>query len=366
MRTGCVLAPHAPQLPVSETFGSLKIRRFRYFFSAYEKLAYEGGMLAKLKKNIFYFALIPFFLLGEWWAVWRFLRKTPVDVIHAHWIFPQAFIALTATMFSRTRPAILCTSHGGDLYGLRGHFWQILKTWVVNRIDAMTVVSNAMREELTKLPVKSEIISVVPMGVDLKKHFTPPNEQVENASPIILFAGRLVEKKGLTYLLDAFAIVLKDFPEAVLKIIGNGPLYKTLETQTKQLGISGQVCFSGSVSNRNLPAYYRKADVTVFPSVIDKNGDQEGFGLVLVEALGCECATVTTDLRAMRDIVCDGESTLVVAQKDSAALAEAIGTLLRDKKLRRQLGQRGRLSVLSRYDWDVITQRYNDIFAGLK
>ncbi len=97
-----------------------------------------------------------------------------------------------------------------------------------------------------------------------------------------------------------------------------------------ELDIGEHVEFMGAVANETLPEIYHSSDVVVFPSVVAGDGDREGFGLVLVEALGCECATVVTDLPAMRDIIHNGQSALVVPQKDSVQLAEKICRLLED------------------------------------
>jgi lysyl-tRNA synthetase class 2 len=98
---------------------------------------------------------------------------------------------------------------------------------------------------------------------------------------------------------------------------------------------------------------------------ISDDGDREGFGLVLVEALGCKCATVVTDLPAMHDIVRNGRSALVIPEKNSAQLSEKVNLLLDDAELRQKLGEQGRADVLERFDWEVIDRRYTDLISSL-
>jgi glycosyltransferase involved in cell wall biosynthesis len=356
-----ILAPHAPDLAVCEEMAGMQIRRFRYFFNAYEQLAYQGGILAKLKAHKSYYFLVPFFLIGQWWALLKLLRQQRFDIIHAHWIFPQALIALLARLCVTQKPAILCTSHGGDLFALRGTLWRWVKTWVLNKVDAISVVSTPMREALAALAVNLDKVAVIPMGVDLHHLFVPPPQAP--ITPQVLFVGRLVAKKGVSYLLDAFAAISTEFPQLSLKIVGDGPLRASLHAQAQSLGIAARTEFCPPRPNHELPQIYHQASLVVFPSVIADNGDQEGFGLVLVEALGCACATITTDLPAMRDIIRDRESTLVVAQKDAHALAAAMRILLRDEDLRLHLGQCGRQAVLSRYDWEIIVARYHTLLT---
>ena len=93
------------------------------------------------------------------------------------------------------------------------------------------------------------------------------------------------------------------------------------------------------LANETLPKLYQTADVVVFPSIVAADGDREGFGLVLVEALGCECAAVVTDLPAMRDIVHDGKTALVVPQQNAQQIAAKVIQLLDNPSLRRSLGK---------------------------
>ena len=119
------------------------------------------------------------------------------------------------------------------------------------------------------------------------------------------------------------------------------------------------------MENERLPGLYQGADVVVFPSVVGLDGDREGFGLVLAEALGCECAVVTTDLAAMKDIVSDGQTGLVVPERDSKQIAEKVVILLENPELRKKLGRAGRRFVLEHFDWAVIGEKYRSVIESL-
>jgi glycosyltransferase involved in cell wall biosynthesis len=350
-----ILAPHAPGAAVREQFDGLNIIRYRYFPERLENIAYEGGITAKLRKAPANYLVLPFFILSQWIAVRRLLRHKSFAAIHAHWLIPQGLIAISCSS-ARTRPPILCTSHGGDLFGLKDFASQWLKRLVLRRAQHHTVVSQAMKHAEIALGAAPERIDVIPMGVDLRGTFIPGQATRSGAS--LLFVGRLVEKKGLAYLLDALPPLLADFPDLTLRIAGDGPDRSTLEQRATSLGVTGNVQFLGRIGNDQLPALYQHAEIVVFPSVTAYSGDQEGFGLVAVEALGCECALVATDLPAMKDFLEDGVNALVVPQKDPLGLTRALRTLLEDPTLRADLGKRGRLSVLDRFDWSVIAERY--------
>lgn len=361
-----VLAPHYPGAAIEEQLAGLQVTRFRYFMSLWECLAYGtgGGMLAKVKRSPGYYGMIPFFFAGELISTIRILRRCQYDLIHAHWLIPQGIIAVIAIFLTNRRIPILCTSHGGDLYGLKGRLLTRLKKWIITNSKALTVVSRSMREEVKRLGADHEKVHVIPMGTDLKNRFIPPATR-QNKDCLLLFVGRLVEKKGLRYLIDALPLILKRHPQASLRIAGDGPEKGNLQSQSKKLGISDHVRFLGAVKNEFLPALYQMSDVVVFPSVIADDGDREGFGLVLVEALGCECATVVTDLPAMKDIIIDGKTGFIVPQKNVQKLAEKIISLLDDPEMGRSVGKKGRRFVVERYDWDGIVKQYAALIESI-
>lgn len=358
-----VLAPHAPNAKLTEKIGGIEVHRFRYFFPQWQGLAYEGGILANLKKNRLNYFLVPLFVLSEFISLVRLLRQTRIDVIHAHWLIPQGLVALTARAFSPTQPAILCTSHGGDLFGLSGQFFALLKRQVIRQVDKLTVVSHAMREHAACLAGRRDI-EVIPMGVDLFHKFSP--SQGTNRNPYeLLFAGRLVEKKGVRYLILAMPEILKTHPKTILRIAGDGPEKSALQQLTVAKGLEAYVQFLGAIDNASLQVLYRQAAIFVAPSVVARGGDQEGLGLVFVEALGCACPVIASDLPAIQDVVLDGITGLVCRQKDSVYLAEKIRYLLDNPEVGVALGQAGRQHVVKSFDWKIIAKRYQELIANL-
>lgn len=353
-----ILTPHAPNAKLEEIFENLTITRFKYFFTHFQTLAYNGGILANLKRNTWLYLLIPFFIIGECLSLYKLLKNNDFKAIHAHWIIPQGLVAILITRLMKKQIPILCTSHGGDLYGLNGKLLKKLKIYVLNQVDKITVVSQAMKQEVLNLGISENKIEVISMGVDLQNTFIP-NPQTQRISKSVLFVGRLVEKKGLFYLLEAFEKIVKKYPESILNVVGSGTEEYQLKQQVKTLNLEQNVKFIGAVENSQLPSLYQQHEIVVFPSIIGKDGDREGFGLVLVEALGCECAIVATDLPAMQDILTDQQNALIVPQKNAEELADKLEQLFVNPQLRENLGKNGRAFVLKHYDWETIANRYN-------
>jgi glycosyltransferase involved in cell wall biosynthesis len=112
-----------------------------------------------------------------------------------------------------------------------------------------------------------------------------------------------------------------------------------------------------------LPRFYATSDVFVGPSVTAKGGDAEGFGLVFVEALACSCPVIATDLPAIADIVTPGVNGLIVEQRSSPAIANALLQLLGDRLLLERMKHEARRSAVGRFDWTVISGKYGRIFG---
>jgi glycosyltransferase involved in cell wall biosynthesis len=238
-----------------------------------------------------------------------------------------------------------------------------LKRLVVRRASTVTVVSQAMYGQLARIHADTSKVVVQPMGVDLVDRFTP-NQVVERSAHEILFVGRLVEKKGLRHLLDAMPTVLAAVPHARLTIAGFGPDEPALRLQVKRLGLDASVQFLGAVSQQELPGLYRRAAVFVAPFVQAASGDQEGLGLVCVEALGCGCPIVVSDLPATRDVLPHGAGCIRVAPGNHVVLADAIVDSLLHADVHCRGVESCRAQVVHQFDWRTVSGRYADILQG--
>lgn len=360
-----VLSPRTPGSKRQENMASLRVIRFPYFFSRWEKLAmHGGGILNKLKANPLYYLMIPFFLLGQLRVVVGLLRHERFDLIHAHWLIPQGFIVALSLLITRRKIPLLCTSHGGDLFALKGKVLQNLKRWVMDKSATLTVVSKAMKKMVIGMGIVADKVEVIPMGVDLKDLFTP-DPSVQRKTDELLFVGRLVEKKGVHFLLEAMPAVIKKHPTVRLILVGSGPMEQELKQQAQRLHLSERVDFLGMVAQTQLPALYQRATLAIFPFVVAKSGDQEGFGLVQVEAMGCECPVIAGELPAIHDIITHEANGLIFPSGNAQALADTIIKLLDDPELRVRLAGEGRKRVVQKFDWEIIAGQYAEVYDNL-
>ncbi len=358
-----VLAPHTRNAQRKERLDGLTVHRFRYFFDRWENLAYSTGILDKLRTNPFNYLLVPFFLAGMALKIYQLVRVERYTVVHAHWLIPQGVACAVALKFLRRPPQLVCTSHGGDLFGLRGPLTTKIKKWVISHAQMITVVSHHMRDHLKEVLVPSCDPKVLPMGVDLTHRFLPDPNVTRSANELI-FVGRLVEKKGVPYLLQAVALIVKIFPDVHLSIVGDGPLRKELVEQAIALGIDENTSFLGAVTQSELPRLYASAAIAIVPSIVARSGDQEGLGLVTVEAMGCGCAVVASDLLAIRDVIIANENGLLAEPANSKSIAENIIYLLEDETRLQHFQTVARSSVLEKFDWDIVATSYRHVLRS--
>lgn len=352
-----VVCPHAPGAARQEVLDGVIVHRFRYGPDAMETLVQNGGILTNLKHAPWKWGVVPFFFLGLLAATSNQLRQVRPHVIHAHWIVPQGMALALLGVFSKKLPHFLLTSHGGDLFGLRGQLFSVLKRWVFKKASAVTVVSRPMATEAARLSANDAQVSVIPMGVDFDGRFTL-DARVERVAGQILFVGRLVEKKGVKYLIQALPSIRQRVPGAHLVIVGSGPELPELTALVSELGLQDYVTFRGAMSQDALPEFYRRAAVFVAPFVDAASGDREGLGLVSIEAIACGCPVVVGDVPVVADIFLDTEMDLRAIPGSPESLAQKVGDVLAapETALRRTLDIRQRLA--GQLSWEIVTKRY--------
>lgn len=356
-----VVTPHSAGAKSREAMDGVDVVRYRYAPSAIETLVYGGGMSANLRRAPWKALLLPSFFIGQCLAARRVLRERPVSVVHAHWLVPQGLVARWIAM--RAGIPYVVTSHGGDLFGLRGQLFTRLKRIVARSSSAMTVVSTAMREEAARIGLAPPSIEVLPMGVDLLDRFVSVSSDTRELDRL-LFVGRLVPKKGLCHLLDAMPLVLAQRSGVILNIAGFGPDLPALQEHVARLDIEGSVRFLGAMPQRELPALYRQASLFVAPFVRDESGDQEGLPVALMEAIGCGCPVVVGNVAGVQDLLGETCTEVCVDPKDSGALAAAILRALQDPASAARQAAAIKQVAAVHVDWSRIATAYARLIAA--
>ncbi len=366
------LVPHHPGAKRFESASGIRTYRFRYFLpGSLERLCYGAGILPNMKKSFLARLQLPIFAAAEFFSLWKVAKKEKPDIIHAHWILPQGF---TAAIVSKILGIpVVVTAHAGDVFPLKNFSFRLLSGFSTRSAAAVTVNSSYTRAAVAKIS-KLGNIKVIPMGVDLKLFSSASSSAaaivrkrygIGKNGRMLLFVGRLAEKKGVTYLIAAMKAVVKAFPDCRLVVIGEGPEKSSLVQQSRQLGLSNSVIFAGSVQNSALPAFYKAADAFVLPSIVDSMGDTEGLGVVLLEAAAAGCPVVASNIGGIPDVVAHNKTGLLVEQKSPHRLAGAVIKLLGSSSLCKRLSVAARKHVTQCFSWSSVAGSFYSLYHSV-
>ena len=159
--------------------------------------------------------------------------------------------------------------------------------------------------------------------------------------------------------------VADHFPSCNLVIAGDGPLRGPLETRTRELGLEPHIQFTGRYVLDELPNMVQRATLAVLPFDVASDGDTEGLGLTVIEAMGCGTPVIVGDVQAVHDVVEDGSNAILVEPAAPSGLAESIIELLQDPQRRTQLAEQARADCLAHFDWEPAIARYATLLGEM-
>lgn len=346
------LVPAAPGAKERETLKGVEVIRYHYFpIHKWETLCYPGAIVPRIKEKRIRVLLVPFLFLSLYLHLWKLLPD--YDVVHAHWLIPQGIVQ------SFFHKPYIVTGHGGDVTSLNKGIFRKLKIRCLKRAGRVTVVSEHLKNKVRKLTLEIDP-AVISMGVDSSKFgkkYYVPDYFGQGDKKVVLFVGRLAEKKGVTYLIEA----MKDI-DALLVIVGEGPLREGLEKQAAE--IKDKVVFLGARPHHELQAIYASADIFAAPSVTARGGDQEGLPTVIMEAMASGLPVITSNSGGISDLVVSDYNGILCEEKQVQQLADGIRRLCQDKEFYQKIAVNG-IDTIKKYDYCVLSQRYLDILKEI-
>lgn len=267
----------------------------------------------------------------------RHLRRTRPDLLHTH-LFDAD---LVGTLLARPLGISRCCStiHSFSFFATRAHRWRYrCLAPLVSRFFPVSRALGTFLIQRCRLPASR--VQVIVNGIDAARFATPAEQPVgAPPGPTIGTLARLEPRKGIRFLLDAMGKVLPELPEAKLLIGGDGEEREALARQAGALEIASRVVFAGPV--RETQDFYRQLDLFVLPSL------DEGFGLVILEAMAMGLPVIGTRVGGVPEIVEDGRNGLLVGPGDADGIARGIRALWADPAWRGRLAAGGRRTVSS-------------------
>jgi colanic acid/amylovoran biosynthesis glycosyltransferase len=265
------------------------------------------------------------------------MRKAGIDHAHAH--FATTATRLANLAWRMGGPTYSVTAHAKDIYHR-----QVRADRLRDKLSSATfvaTVSAANRDYLDEVLAGDARLHVVPNAVDLRR-LGGPRERAPEAG-LVLSVARLIEKKGLSDLVVACGLLASRGIELRLELVGEGPLRSELVEAAARSG--AQVRLHGALPQEDVLELYRRAAVFCLPCVVASTGDRDGLPTSVLEAMALGVPVVTTAVGGLGELVVDGHTGLVVPERDSDALADALGRLLTDGALADRLADEARLLV---------------------
>ena len=334
------------------------VHRFRYAPARWEMLTHGEGAPNKLKKKPILKILTLTYILSGVWSAWKICREKRVDILHVQWPFPHGLMALLPAWLDGVKIVSSCHSAEIALASENKVSMRLLAT-CLRRSAAVTANSRHTADLIHK--ISGAHSEVIPYGATVRIAPQTPILPDQPHVPLLLFSGRLIQRKGLHFLLQAMPMILAK-RRVRLVITGDGHCRAEWEALSRELGVAGQVEFAGFVSNERLSELFRTCTIYVHPAIYDDRGDTEGLGVVLIEALRNRKPVVATRVGGIVDVIKDESTGLLVSEKDPGALAEAVLRVLDDPALGRRLGDEGFAHANRFFDWEAITDQLEDVY----
>ena len=296
----------------------------------------------------------------------RAIADSGADLIHAH--FGHLGVDMWPIAKKLDLP-LLVTLHGSDVR-IKKEWWSRARgslRFYPERLVAMArdkrvffvAVSESMRQTALDYGIGPDRLIVNFLGID-RTRFEPSPTPPSAREPVMLFVGRLVEKKGCDILLRAFAKIRADVPDARLRIIGDGPDRAKLADYAREHDLP--VLFEGSMPSEAVSRALREARLLCLPSVTASNGDAEGLPIVILEAQASGTPVVTSAKGGATEGIVDGKTGFAFAERDVDALAGHLRRLLRDDALADAFAAAGPEHIARHFDIRNCSRRLERIY----
>jgi glycosyltransferase involved in cell wall biosynthesis len=295
---------------------------------------------------------LPFLLTGYSRAFHAQFHSQPYALIHAHFGTSGMYALPYA---ARYRLPLVVTFHGVDVTVLSSwarflpHRWPYARMAprLLRRMTLGLCVSHEIRDRLRALGAPADRLVIHRLGIDLGQFTIGPRDP---ARVEVVMVGRLVEKKGFEYGLQAFARVAKAHPNTSLTIIGDGPRRRSLERLASALAVGNRVMFTGVLSSREVSERLQRSDVLLAPSVTGRDGNREGSPMTVKEGSASQVVPVSTYHAGIPEIVENGTTGFLVNERDIDGLADRLERLVQDPGLRGQMGRAAREKMEREFD----------------
>jgi len=245
---------------------------------------------------------------------------------------------------------------------------RLIETWACRKADHIGVLCRGLKEDLVKRGISPEKITIVYNGIDVEyfNTYEPDAEYLKawdlHGKKVVGFIGSMYRYEGLDLLIDAFSELLTTIPDAKLLLVGGGEMESEIKDQVQRLNLTDKVIIPGRISHDRIPGVYALIDVLVYPRYSMRLTELVT-PLKPLEAMAMGKALVASDIGGHRELIRNNETGLLFPAGNKIALAESIGSLLKDHALREKIEKQGIEWVRENHTWDKTTSVYAEMYA---
>ncbi|HEX9116316.1 MAG TPA: glycosyltransferase, partial [Anaerolineae bacterium] len=389
-----ILAPWDPAYARLPSDHHIELELYRYApRPEWHRLGYMRSMRADVDLRLVNYALAPGLFAAGANAVLRWAGRARPDVLHAHWAVPNGFLGALASR--RYGIPLVVSIPGSDAtVAAQNPLFGAMARFAFRQAGLVTACSESLRdvavETLGADPGKFDLIAY---GVDPKALWPDPAGTAElraslgipRDAVVVLAVGRMVYKKGFDVLLRAAGLLRAEEqavpagrghnghnghlgarpsgePSFHLVMVGEGDLWQEWQALAAGMGLGDRIHWIGTVPMDRMRVYYNLADLAVMPAVTHP---ATGLAVTVLDAMSCAKPIVASDAAGNRLAVKEGVNGLIVPEKDEAALAQALSTLIADPDLRRRMGAESRRLIDEELGWPQLAARYAEHFSRL-
>lgn len=366
-----VLTPYEPKLKPKDF--SYQVTPYRYIWpKELHLLGYSRTLKAGTTLALSAYLLAPFFYFFGALALFRLCRQEKIDLISAHWVLPNGFIAFFVSKIIKTPFTV--TLPGSDVYlAKKNQLFAKMAVLAANHAQAVIADSPQFLNDLISLGAQIKENQIIPYPVDTQK-IKPfsvgqkklrPSLNLNQDDLVVLAVARLIYKKGLDYLLKATAPIIRQNKKVKLVIVGDGDLRKKLKQLSKQLKIDKATIFIYRVPREKMVSYYNLADIFIAPSIRDRRGNMDDSPVSLFEAMACGRPVIATNFPGTAKVVEDGVNGFLVEEKDIKSIRRALRKLLQSARLRKKMGGESRRIAEAKLSIEKNGKRYARVFSDI-
>jgi len=358
-----------------EEWGGVQVRPYRYALPrSAQTLGYMRSMQGDLRLKVSNYLLSPGLFAGGIGTVLREARAWQPDVLHAHWLLPNGFIA--AVVARRLGIPLVVSVPGSDAQVAAANpLFRVMARRVFATVDLLTANSAELRDAVVALGADPARFDMIIYGVH-PDALKPSNEGVEalrtqwaselavdaGATTFVLCVGRMVPKKGFDVLTRALAEAPLRQRKVAAIMVGNGDSKAEWQALAQEKGVAQRILWAGTVPYAELGRWYNAADLVAMPSV---SLPADGLNVCVLDAMACGKAVVASEVAGNPLAVVQGETGLLLPEQDAAGLAQAVAVLAENPALREYMGANGRRRIEEELGWRPLAQRYIAHFEQL-